>query len=115
MGSELTATKQNPGGVILSPMKTHSVLTSNLISMKCLKVLGMEQEQMEDIVILLNIHPQLTCILNTSYSSEQARPLTRSSLWNYLDMWMVGVAEKEPKHTTGMGCLELKHKASNTV
>lgn len=56
MGSELTATNQDSGVVILCPMKTHSVFTSTLISRKCLKVLGIEQGQTEHIVIPLNIY-----------------------------------------------------------
>lgn len=59
IGSELTATNQNPGVVILSPMKTYSMLTCNLISMKCLKVLGMEQEQTKpttEYVFMANLH-----------------------------------------------------------
>lgn len=115
MGSELTATNQDPGVVILTPMKAYSVLTSSLISMKCFKILGTEQEQTEHIVIPLNIYSQLTCILNTSCSSEQDTPLTRSPLQSCLEMWVVGVAKGEPKHTTGMGCVELKHKASNAA
>lgn len=100
VGCELTATNQDPGIIILSPMKTHSVLTSSLISMKCVKVLGIGQEQNEHTLIPLNIYSQLTCILTTDCCSEQARPLTRSASWSCLDMWVVGVAKREPKHTT---------------